>query len=327
MAKDVQHNPTTKRLNLEALRDQPQVALVTSLGESIKIVSDDTAKFNSDAAYRHLELQAFENERSINANWVAYLIKTVRQDTFRPETVVIASATCDEMGPEEIRINGQHTAWTVIETGVVFSFRKIKYRCATKYDLRQLYASYDRGKARSGRHIAMSYLGGAEEFRDLQSRAIHALVSGLGLYLWPKNEMNKHDADERSYLLLSEHHDVGVKISNFMRAHFGRDERMFFRSAVVSAMFYTFKKAAGASDEFWGRVVSGVGADSKGDPALRLRNYLLRIAGRLGTTNEKIAATDEIILRACLLAWNAYREDRTLESLKPGSTTDRPKVK
>lgn len=324
---------TTGALDAAIMASEPATVEVTSLGGGIEVLSDRRVRLTPKFISAFLALKEFANERKLTSKWVAHLRRTMKQGTFRPEIVTLVSAFCAERRSDgEFRMNGQHCVWAVSELYQLdpnvdtVEVRHIRYQCKTDYDLRQLYASIDRGKSRTSTHVALSYLGDTPELAGFRDGIVRYLVGGLGMFLWEGEQGRRRDMDERCYLLLSEYLDLGRKVGQFMKAHGGRDEYRFYRIGVVGAMFATFNRAVSDSKEFWEAVVTGINL-TRSSPMLKLRNFLVRISSTTIPMSERLRATDENIYRACLLAWNAYRDDRTLEQLKPTMTTSRPVVK
>lgn len=315
---------TTKPLRQEVVDAAVSIDDVTSLGKGVSVTRENRMVLSPATAERFLELTPFESERALNSNWVAYLKKAMQRGTFRPELVTLAVATCDEIPNALIRLNGQHTSHAIKAAKKSYNVRQIQYRCKTLYDLRQLYASIDRNKARTSQHIASSYLDGSEVGKFGRYIA-PLLLNGLSAYLYPEYEARKHDADERCFLLLSEYESLALKIGRFLQANQGVDARRYYRRASIGAMFAMFHKSSRDALEFWNQVVTGVGIKAK-SPVLLLQSYLLRVRKTTIRQRDRFIASDEEILRACLVAWNAWREGKQITALKPGSLKARPAV-
>lgn len=316
---------TTKPLRQEAVDKivGGELEDVTSLGKGITVLKDETVLLDEKFADKFLELTPFESERNLDSNWVGYLDKAMQRGTFRPEQVSLTTAVCPELGDSIIRMNGQHTCHAARQSGKKFKVRRVHYRCATVYDLRQLYASLDRGKSRTAGHVAISYLDGSD-IGKFGRYITPMLLNGMTAFAYPA-EPRRGDVDERCYRLLDEFKPLAMKVGRFLQSHQEHDARRYYRKASVGAMFATFKKNAKAAEAFWTQVVTGVGIGKK-SPVLQLQSYLLRLRNPTGRQRDRLRAPDEEIYRACLLAWNAWRDGRTLPALKPGSLKERPAV-
>lgn len=325
MATKLEAMPTTAPLNQDIVDHAVKSANVTALGKGIEVISERRITLNEKTADEFLSLTPFESERRLGSGWVATLKTAMLRHTFRPEQVKLSTAFCDALGDSEIRLNGQHTCHAVKAAKMSYQVTKVLYRCKTMYDLRQLYASLDRGRPRTASHVAMSYLDGSP-LGQFGRYITPLLLSGLTTHLYlGKTEASKHDTDERCYLLLSAHEKLAMKIGKFMQAHQTPAERRYFRKSTVGAMYATFETAPRDATEFWTQVVTGAEV-KRNSPILQLQPYLLKLRKATGRLKDRLMATDEEVYRACIMTWNAWRSGKPIQSFRPHLLKSRPAV-
>ena len=181
--------------------------------------------------------------------------------------------------------------------------------------------------------VMTSYLAGTDEFADVKARTLKSLPTGFALWLWPnRNDRSNNIADSVAYLLRTEYQVLANQVCAFLDNLSSTDHKHVFRSPTIGAMFATFGADKEASNEFWQAVCSGAGFTSAHDPRLRLRDELLNsniaVGGRGGALKGgKKNVDQEYMLRICLMAWNAFREDREVHVLRPNRSAHRPVVK
>lgn len=317
-----------KRFDPQVLEGMPDPMEVTSLGAGLKLTKRTTVEMDKEFCNWLLELTAFDPDRPLDDQHVAYLINAMKRGTFRPEQVTIMTCVLDG---QEYRMNGQHTAWARWEMPDSYRcpIQHLRYRAETENDMRSLYGSIDRLKPRTNGNVIVAYLFGTTEWNGTSKAVLRKLAEGMTFWKWGGgHEAHSHDADDRAFMLMTDHYDLSRKVGAFLEASAGRDGKHIQRRPVVAAMFATFSKSAAAASEFWSSVRDGVGFGDKHDPRLVLRNGLLSASigiGR-GATDEKKSVTTEEMYRWSIHAWNAYRNQQPLKILKAVLSADRPKV-
>lgn len=328
-----------------------EIYSITELGTGLKLLKrKNDFELTAENAEKFLRIAEFnlndeKVDRRLQDDWVIHLAREMIAGTFRWEQVSLATCTLDG---HEVRMNGQHTCWARLQADDElrkqdednWKFRKIqppkryvqwlRYEAATEQDMRQLYATMDRGKPRGRGMVVTSYLSGSDEFPGYSKGNLRMLASGLALWLWETSRERKlHSPDEVSYLMLKDYHKLCLRVGTIIRESRPADFKHMRRGPVIGAMFATIHKAPEKGQEFWRTVRDGTGFEAKDDPRLTLRNYLMLASlavGQMDGTDSKVVS-EEDMHRACLMAWNAWRAERPLKLLKPGSTEGRPEVK
>lgn len=306
-----------------------EVIDVTGLGGGLNKISQSTLNFTIEEAKKLLDLKEFAGDRHLKNAHVDSLIRAMKRGTFRPEFVCII--VCRFNG-EVYRMNGQHTAWARVHRPADYQCQVtfIEYNAETEEDMRTLYASIDRSSPRTRANVITAMLAGTEEFEGVKSGTLRIMPMGFALWHWKTaHERSQHDGDDVSYLVKTNHYDLAMKVCAFLDKFGAKDYRHIMRTPVVAAMFATFNRAPQVATEFWTTVANGLRVEKAADPRMRLRNELQRtaIAFGNGTQSDKKTVSQEFMYRQCLVAWNAYREDRTLQIIKVPATGSRPGVK
>jgi hypothetical protein len=288
---------------------------IPSLGGGLKLVKKDTINFTAQAAKDLLDPnvhETFNPDRPLSNAWVNYLLKAMKQGTFRWEQLQII--VCSYKG-KLYRMNGQHTSWARInweDAPKNIPVQILRYSARTENDMRMLYASIDRGKARSKANVINSYLFDSEHFKGYPKGAIKRLSEGLTYWLW--GVKGQHTGDEIAFLMQTEYYDIATKVGQFFKNNCQNDQSKHLkRSPVIGAMFETFDKNEHDALRFWEAVRTGANL-SVNDARLKLRNHLMTHsinAGRGGGTYMKNVPADDMY-HWCVQAWNAFRESRTL---------------
>ncbi len=306
-----------------------EVINVTALGEGLKHVATRKVNFTIAAADALLSMKEFVGDRFLKNSHVDYLLSAMKRGTFHPEWVNIV--VCKYHG-ESYRMNGQHTAWarTQMDEGYPCEVTYLEYTAKDLEDMRTLYASIDRSSPRTRSNVITSYLAGTEEFADTKSNTLRMMPMGFAMWMWKSaHERGSHDGDDVAYLVKTEYYDLALKVATFLDKFSSRDYRHLMRSSVIGAIFATFNRAPQIAVEFWTPVANGTGIDRVGDPRLKLRNELMRasVDTGAGSRTDKKSVSQEFMYRQCIVAWNAYRDGRSLQLLKVAATGNRPGVK
>ena len=315
---------------------------IASLGSGLKIIEDKRVPFDYDLANffanpdadNKKSLKNFIAERPFSPEHAEKLLLEMKQGTFHFEHVTLMS--CQYAG-HEYRINGQHTAfaWGLLLLDKDYKHLKptpmvrcLRYKANSEEDVRQLYATTDKGKPRTRGHTVTSYLFGTPEFHALSKFALKKMAEGFGpWYKGNYHSTGRNSVDEIIFKLKTTHHGLARKVGAFLTETSQRIKHIH-RSPVVAAMFATFNVCEKDSIDFWTGVRDGVSLAAS-DPRLKLRNYLTShfiVAGRGGMSKDS-TVNGEDMYRYCIFCWNAYRNGVSADKIRIPKSEDRPAVK
>jgi hypothetical protein len=302
---------------------QEELFDITSLGEGFGVQSKtDSYNLSEENVIKFLDYPEFIlNDEKVDRNradqWVEHLASEMLKGTFLWEQVTLV--LCKLEGNDfYYRLNGNHTCWAVLvalQNGLPPKqnrpVRVMRYWAKTENDMRRLYASLDAGKPRSQANKIAAFLAGNEEFPGYSKGDLRVLAQGLGVWLWEKSdERSKHQADDRSYLLLKDHHKTALQVGTVLNGVAPREIKHLRRAPVVGAMFETFKKSPEKAKEFWNDVRDGLGITEKDDPRHVLRTWLLQTSLQKASSanGDNKDANQEGMYRACVYLWNSVAE-------------------
>jgi len=302
---------------------------INSLGKGLRVRRKSTVTLDHKRAYRILDFDEFVGDRNLKSSHVSRLITAMKRGTFRSEFVTLI--TCSLNGTT-FRMNGQHTAWACLEMPKDWSCEVslIEYEAKDEHDVRTLYSSIDRGSPRTKKNVINSYLVGSTEFDGIKKRTLSHLPTGFSLWFWKSHcERSKHDGDDVAFVLRTEQLALARKVGEFLDTQLPSEQAHVFRGPVVGAMFATFDRAPQIALKFWTPVSEGTGITKKSDPRLKLRTLLMQASvDSSGGGNPDIKnVSQELMYRMCIMAWNAFRENRTLKYIRAVERGPRPVVK
>src|SRR5436190_8943088 len=140
---------------------------ISSLGSGLELKSRKTVELTQEFANSFLETAEFTGDRPLRTSHVMFLCRQMEAAAFRWEQVNLM--TCMWQG-REYRMNGQHTCWARVYAELPKGARTpvavLKYAAEAEQDMRQLYATIDRGAPRNRGNVVVSYLSGRSEFPD-----------------------------------------------------------------------------------------------------------------------------------------------------------------
>ena len=308
----------------------------TQVGEGYKLKSSTTVEFTPDFAEKFLSLSEFvvgdeKLDRNLDNQHAIRLAREMLGGRFLWEQVNLVTCVCDGI---TYRLNGQHCSWARLaahdeglDPKTRSPVRRLHYEAETVADMRRLYASLDRGKSRNNNNQVVAWLAGTEEFEGYSKQTLQLLAHGIGTWQWESKHTRKlHGGDERSLLLLTKHHKVAMQVGTIIKGAKPSDAKHVRRAPVIGAMFATFAKAPHMASEFWVTVRDGLGIGSKSDPRHTLRNLLLSSGLQksvVANGDNKILLSEEMY-RACIIAWNAWRQGRDLKQIRVNMADPRP---
>lgn len=329
--------------------DAESIVQITT-GAGLTLVNRKMVELTRGVARVVLELPEFVVDgqlvdRNLRDSHVTYLLSAMKRGTFHPEWVQIITCVCREPintgrvilpAGTKYRMNGQHTCWAreYMDADWPCRVSVLEYEAATVADMRQLYASIDRGAARQNGDVLISLLAGTDQFRDVSRRTLKALAAGLAVWLAPVRATQKRDATELAQLLQTQYATLALKVAAFIKDGSMVDSReVLTRAAVVGAMYATFDVAPVRAAEFWDAVRTGLNFQSLYDPRKKLREALATATvvsvsgGNRGGAGDVKRVTSEEMYRWCVHCWNAWRRGEELKRITIKPDSRRPTAK
>jgi len=230
----------------------------------------------------------------------------------------------------EYRVNGKHTSSIFSEMNGDMPDAVVlieSYECETLEDVANLYSTFDRSRSgRSSNDINRVFQASNDQLSLLPKKLVDVCVTGLSYSTW-ENASSHHMPEERSELMIKH-----INFVLFMHQLVGsreKDSQFLLRGGVVAAIFRCWTKSQSGALEFWGKVRDGI-SDNPSSPSGRIHKFLLsaivRSGGGMQITSKNKADSREFMCR-CIVAWNAWRDNRDMEIIKYYPTAKIPSAK
>lgn len=302
---------------------------IAQLGSSISAPVIKSVEVTRQYAERFRDLAEFVGDRPLDTRHARFLSRQMEGNTFRWELVSLAVAACEETGGRIYRINGNHTIEARLLCNLPDNARcpakLLTYTCKTLQDVRQLYSTFDRGKVRSNRDVAVSYLYNTAGFQPYRKGIIVLLTQGLSVFLWPAEGVRTlHAKDEVAYLVQTSYRDAAIGIGDVLNVN-AKKAKHLLRAPVIGAMYATFLRDPEAAADFWRKVRDGDNLPGQNDSRLLLRNLLLTSSIESGRGEARCLHREEAY-RLCVDAWNIQRKGSRRARLVGKMDGDRPEA-
>lgn len=300
----------------------------TPVAESLKyrLVSDEMVNLTRKLAFELLELDAFSAERPVRENWVQFLYDEWRGGRFLWHQAMISFGIVNQKNedgtvvPHPYRLNGQHTCWMRVsipkelEPRGACKVRRLIYECVDMDGLREIYSVIDRNAPRTNAHVAKVLLIDSYPCSAMPLSYLNALLSGLKLWLWESYDERRlrGSPHEMAAIVQVKYPDLFHIVSQYFHLKYG-EWLPVRRSGIIAALFATFHKSGGLATEFWDKVSSGLGLDSKTDPRYQLRQFC-NSHGTAYTSHHAINAEDTY--RVAINLWNKWRESEPVQAVR-----------
>jgi hypothetical protein len=300
------------QVNTEKLTDVPD-----SGTNAAKLLTEKDVALDRLKAVAYIELPIFPGERPINDTNVQSLLDEMLGGTFNEDIVTLCTCLHDGI---VYKINGQHTCWAYLyaidkKPNLKYNVRELHYEAKTPEQLKQLYASFDRGMSRTDSHLTRVYLTGTAVVDGLPKEMIGKAAMAIKFWLYPKKwDRDRAGPQEVSLLVQKEHPDLFRRVVTFLAKH--KLEKFIHRHPVIASIFATFAKVPTKAEDFWVPVVTGVGMDHTEDPRLVLRNHLQSSVLRADGGAAKKSEGQETQYRTCIHMWNQWRAGKRVKVLR-----------
>ncbi len=268
--------------------------------EPIKITPEQAAEFIS---------LTYDGQRDISQLVVDEYRQKMIDGIFLDGNIAIASLNGNRM-----LINGQHQCWAFVESGLKkFPAQLRKYKCETLGDVALLYRQFDTHR---GRNIPECVSMEAKALGvEWPRKVLLAIVSAAATLEYGQG---KRITKEVRCKLLQSYLNEGDFVVNMLAPN-GKlpNEYLFLaKGPVVAEMITTWRKCHSAAEGFWGGIKDRDGL-RKNDPRQTIAEFLLRTVVKSGYAASYRTAAHPIEIRTKIrMAWNAYREGRTISKLQ-----------
>jgi hypothetical protein len=219
------------------------------------------------------------------------------------------------LGEKRLRMNGQHSSNMLC--GLNGQFPKglkvhiDEYEVPNKSSLALLFRQFDDRKSnRSPGDVASAYQGLYDELHDVPKGPAKMAVEGASWYDRNVEELPPVSGDDQ-YIRFGE-----PGLHGFIRwvgEMFTIKTPELRRQTIVAAMYGTFTKNEVEARKFWAEVARGGEEYAENAPSTILDAWLKAMAEKRGAKTEVKPAN---LYQGCVYAWNAYREGKTISTIK-----------
>jgi hypothetical protein len=219
------------------------------------------------------------------------------------------------LGEKRLRMNGQHSSNMLCGLDGYFP-KGLKahideYEVPNKASLALLFRQFDDRKSnRSPGDVASAYQGLYEELHDVPKGPAKMAVEGACWYDRNIEGLPPVSGDDQ-YIRFGE-----PGLHGFIRwvgELFTIKTPELRRQTIVAGMYGTFTKNEAEAHKFWAEVARGGEEYAENAPSTILDAWLKAMAEKRGAKTELKPAN---LYQGCVFAWNAYREGKTISTIK-----------
>lgn len=269
----------------------------------------ETKEIDHDLATGFSTMLASVTERELDNARMAYLKNVVLGGTALP--FIWARAKVLETG-EVYRVNGHHSSHMLaslngeLPAGLIAHIDD--YEVPTVKELPLLFQQFDSRKStRSMADISGAYQMTNPQLRNASRTGARKAIYGVAWY--DRTIVGKSvPMNEGVFTLFNNpaYHDFIYMVDRIYSA-----KTPEFSNPVLGAMYGTWLMAPAEATSFWTDVAHQGGNNDDKHPAAVLDAWLLAIKAATGEKKPK----QQEVYRACVVAWNAFRNGRTLEKI------------
>jgi hypothetical protein len=277
---------------------------------SYRLMKSEVRDLTPELAEEFRNLEASPTEREINPARIKHL-KTKAE----AGQLVTFHWSVARLADKRLRMNGQHSSNMLC--GLNGHFPKglkvhlDEYEVPNKASLALLFRQFDDRKSnRSPSDVAGAYQGLYEELHDVPRGPAKMAVEGACWYDRNVEGLPAPTGDDQ-YIRFGEPglhgfiHWVGELLSI--------KTPELRRQTIVAAMYGTWVKNEREARKFWAEVARGGEEFAENAPSTVLDAWLKAMVEKRGGKNELKPAN---LYQGCVHAWNAYREGKTIQTIK-----------
>jgi hypothetical protein len=274
-----------------------------------KLVSSETKPLTPQLAEEFVNLTPSPTERSFDQARARML----REKAERGHLIAFswAKAHC---GDKTYRMNGQHSSKVLVDLNGSFpeglKVHLDTYKVDSNDDLAELFRQFDSRKSgRTPNDVAGAYQGLQGDLFEVARASAKLAVEGVNW--WQKHvEGLPAEKGDDVYSLFG-HQDLHPFIK-WVGEVFSIKTPELRRQTIVAAMYATFEKNEAEAKKFWLEVSRGGVEFEENHPTTVLDAFLKSLV----EDKRKLELKPANLYQASIYAWNAYREEKTISSVK-----------
>ena len=275
------------------------------------LLKSESIPLTRDLAERFQAMEASPTERVLNPKRVQYLRE---QAEAKPSRLVNFHWSTAKLGGHIMRMNGNHSSKMLCELDGVFPtglyVHRDDYEVDTDEGLALLFRQFDNRKSARGLvDISGAYQNLYPALRDVPRDIGKLGVEGYSWYCRYISKIPVPGGDD-AYQMFN---DPEVqKVLLWLKDILGLKTPEMKRAPIVAAMYQTFILSEGAARNFWHDVSRGGLEFDDTAPSTVLDKWLKDV--KEGEFEQKVGAGG--FYQGCIHAWNAFREDRQIKSIR-----------
>jgi hypothetical protein len=277
---------------------------------SYKLVKSEVRELTPELAEEFRNLEPSPTERELNPARLKHLKMKAEAGQ-----LVTFHWSVAKLGDKRLRMNGQHSSNMLCGLNGLFP-KDLKahideYEVPNKASLALLFRQFDDRKSnRSPGDVASAYQGLYDELHDVPKGPAKMAVEGACWYDRNVEGLPPVSGDDQ-YIRFGEPGLHGF--IRFVGELFTIKTPELRRQTIVAAMYGTFTKNEAEARKFWAEVARGGEEYSENAPSTILDAWLKAMAEKRGAKTELKPAN---LYQGCVFAWNAYREGKTISTIK-----------
>jgi hypothetical protein len=278
------------------------------MSQTVKLISSETRELTPELATEFSQMPASITERELNPKRSKYLKDVLVNGSALAFMWARAKVRSDGI---TYRVNGHHSSTEAAKlNGQLPAGLKVHiddYEVADVHDLAFLFRQFDnRISSRSVSDISGAYQMLVHGLRNVPKLAGQKAIEAVA---WYENAVVGSDVpkgDDRYTMFNdSKYHEFIHMVSRIYSK-----KTPEFSVIVLGAMYGCYDRAPKEAEEFWSDVARNGNGRSDTDPATVLDRWLYDVYDTKGPKPKQWE-----VYQACALAWNAFRNGRTLERI------------
>lgn len=274
-----------------------------------KLVKSETVPLTPDLAEKFKAMMPSPTERAFDPARA----KMLREKAEANQLIAFNWAVA-RMGDKEYRANGQHSSAVLSELNGNFpqglKVHMDTYQVDNKEDLATLFRQFDARKSgRTPADVAGAFQGLYEELNGVPRPSAKIAVEGIAWFQKHVEGVSSLSGDDIYQLFGASIHYPFIQ---WVGDIFSVKTPELRRVTIVAAMYATFSKNEEEARKFWREVSRGGVEFEDQHPTTVLDNFLKAIIDG----ERKLELKPGNFYQACIYAWNAFREEKTISSIK-----------
>jgi hypothetical protein len=284
--------------------------LAATATSGFHLVSAEVKELTPELADQFRNLEASPTERALDESRVRHL-----QEKAEAGQLVTFNWSTAKLGERTLRMNGQHSSKMLCDLNGNFP-KGLKvhldtYEVDSPAALAILFRQFDdRKSGRTPGDVSGAYQGLYSDLHDVARASAKLAAEGVAYYRTKVEGLPAPNGDDR-YSLFGE-----IGLHGFVR-WIGElitiKTPELKRPTIVAAMFGTFSKNENEARKFWAEVARGGVEYEDNHPTTVLDAWLKTAIENKGQRRELKPAH---FYQSCVFAWNAYRDGKTITSIK-----------